>query len=328
MRKKGYVTPIKNQEQCGSCWAFSATASIESINAIYGEPLISLSEQEIMDCDSDDSSCQGGEMDDAFEFVINNGGLDTLKDYPYLAENERCSTKKEGRHVVTIQDYEDVVENNETALKEAAAVQVVSVAIEADQRAFQMYSGGIFDGDCGTNLDHGVNIVGYGVARRHEKYWIVRNSWGDQWGEHGYIYMKRDIPAKHGICGIAMDASFPIKTEPNPKPPSPPAPTPPAPTPSPPSPPGPPAYIKCDYLQSCPSDTTCCCSFKVFGYCMEYACCPYENAVCCSDDEHCCPEATECNAVEGSCTSSGGSTPWYPFSQPMRAKFPAFVAEE
>eukprot|EP01026_Neomeris_dumetosa_P051304 TRINITY_DN4513_c0_g1_i1.p1 TRINITY_DN4513_c0_g1~~TRINITY_DN4513_c0_g1_i1.p1 ORF type:complete len:359 (-),score=22.97 TRINITY_DN4513_c0_g1_i1:72-1064(-) len=195
-RAKGVVTPIKNQEQCGSCWAFSAVASIETVNALYGDTLLSLSEQEVLDCDKRDDACQGGIMDDAFEFVIINGGIDTLKNYPYEAEDERCNRRKEKRDVVNIQTFQNVLKNNETALMQAAANQVISVAIQANQRAFQMYHGGVFDAECGTTLDHGVNVVGYGVSDRGDKYWIVRNSWGEAWGDNGYILMVNSITCR------------------------------------------------------------------------------------------------------------------------------------
>ncbi|XP_037494828.1 senescence-specific cysteine protease SAG39-like [Jatropha curcas] len=208
---KGVVTPIKDQGQCGCCWAFSAVAAMEGITKLSTEKLISLSEQELIDCDTSgiDQGCEGGLMDDAFEFIIQNNGLTTEANYPYQAEDGTCNTEKAANHAATITSYEDVPENNEEALRMAVANQPVSVAIDAGESAFQHYSSGIFTGDCGTELDHGVTVVGYGTSDDGTKYWLVKNSWGTSWGEDGYIRMQRDIDAKEGLCGIAMQPSYP-----------------------------------------------------------------------------------------------------------------------
>merc|ERR1719335_1568343 len=164
----GAVTAVKDQGQCGSCWSFSTTGAIEGANALYykrhegTDALEALSEQELVDCDASDSGCNGGLMDYAFKFVIENGGLDTEKDYPYTPVEHRCDSQRENRHVVTIDGYRDVPPGNETALIEAVRHGPVSIAIEADQQGFQFYSEGVFDGACGDNLDHGVLIAGYG----------------------------------------------------------------------------------------------------------------------------------------------------------------------
>eukprot|EP01026_Neomeris_dumetosa_P028173 TRINITY_DN2283_c0_g1_i4.p1 TRINITY_DN2283_c0_g1~~TRINITY_DN2283_c0_g1_i4.p1 ORF type:complete len:485 (-),score=58.79 TRINITY_DN2283_c0_g1_i4:299-1708(-) len=327
-RKKGVVTNVKNQEQCGSCWAFSSIAAVESVNAIYGEPLVSLSEQELMDCDYHDHACQGGLMDFAFQFIIENNGIDTFKDYPYLAEDERCNVNKEHRDIVTIQSYQDVPKNNETALMQAAANQVISIAIQANQRPFQLYSGGVFDDECGTSLDHGVVIVGYGVEDESGvSYWIVRNSWGPQWGDSGYIKMRKDIASPEGICGLAMQPSFPIKSEPNPPKPSP---SPPSPPPSPPTPgPTPNPGVECDNNYRCNEGTTCCCRWQILDYCLDWGCCPIANGVCCEDHVHCCPANTECDLENDSCVNPQGQlqglTPWESLTQPLMSKQPAFL---
>ncbi|CAI5506810.1 unnamed protein product [Closterium sp. Naga37s-1] len=174
------------------------------INKIVTGELISLSEQELVDCDTKkDQGCGGGLMDFAFEFIIKNGGLDTEEDYPYDATAHKCNKAKMNTHVVTIDDYEDVPSNSEAGLKKALAAQPVSVAIEADRREFQFYSSGIFDGECGTDLDHGVLAVGYGTENGTD-YWIVKNSWGPRWGDHGFIRLVRNVEAEEGQCGIAM----------------------------------------------------------------------------------------------------------------------------
>lgn len=164
-RTKGAVTPIKNQGQCGCCWAFSVVAATEGLHQIKTGKLISLSEQELVDCDTEyDSGCEGGLLDTAFTFIHKQGGLATEANYPYTEADGECNAKRAAVHAASIGGYEDVPADNEEALMKAVAHQPVSVAVEGGGFDFQFYSGGVFAGECGTDLDHAVTAVGYGVS--------------------------------------------------------------------------------------------------------------------------------------------------------------------
>jgi len=206
----GAVTPVKNQGQCGSCWAFSTIAGVEGAVFVAKKTLISLSEQQLVDCSGAEGNqgCNGGLMDYGFQYIIKNKGIGSEASYPYTAKDGTC---KKVPSVATITGFKDVPTNSETALMTAIVQQPVSVAVEADQASFQQYAGGVMTKACGTNLDHGVTAVGYGT-QGGDDYYQVKNSWGADWGLQGYILLARGAAAGNkpaGQCGIQMDPSYP-----------------------------------------------------------------------------------------------------------------------
>ena len=213
---EGAVTPVKNQGQCGSCWSFSTTGAIEGAHYIKTGQLVSLSEQQLMDCSTKygNMGCNGGIPIWAYEYVIKNKGICSETEYPYYGKDSTCDVGC--KTMATISSYVNVSSFSGIALKQAIAKQPVSVVIQANQLAFQFYSSGVLSASsCGNQLDHAVLAVGYGTTSDGKQYYKIKNSWGQSWGLNGYILLAADDESNKennnsGTCGVLSMPTYPV----------------------------------------------------------------------------------------------------------------------
>jgi len=203
--EKGATTPVYNQGQCGSCWAFSTTESIESMNILSGKPMVQLSMQQIVDCDTSDDGCNGGDPPTAYAYVISAGGLETLADYPYTAQDGQCQFNA-GEISRSISSWQYVTTDKDESQMQQFTYTTGPPSVCVDASTWDSYQGGVYtSSNCGTELDHCVQIVGW-ANFQGQNAWIVRNSWGTDWGYAGYLY----VAIGQDACGIAEECTSAI----------------------------------------------------------------------------------------------------------------------
>jgi len=205
---KGAVAKVKDQGQCGSCYAFSGICALEGLYVVKGSPLTTFSEQEIVDCSKSfgNDGCDGGWMDQVFNYTMVNG-IHKDADYKYTGRVQKCKADKTSAIFVN-KGWKDVAEKDLNGLQSALQVNVVSVAVCAEANAFMYYTSGIIKKGCCLDLDHGVSLTASGVDGT-TPFWRIRNSWGASWGEKGYVRFLKETGTGNGMCGIALAASYP-----------------------------------------------------------------------------------------------------------------------
>jgi len=202
---KGAVTPVKNQGQCGSCWAFSTTEEIESQWFLASHPLPVLAPQQIVDCDTTDQGCNGGDPPTAYAYVHSAGGLESEASYPYTAEDGTCQSQK-SKFVASVSGWKYACKGNNETEMQANLVQYGPLSVCVDASSWQNYNGGVITSNCGNSLDHCVMVTGYASTSGGVAFWEVRNSWGADWGESGYLRVERN----QNLCGISDEVTIAI----------------------------------------------------------------------------------------------------------------------
>ena len=210
-RKFNAVNPIRDQKNCNAGYAFASVAAFESGTRVSGYSLYEFSDQQVVDCSSSDGNfgCQGGDIGDAFEYILRVGGLENGLYYPFSGTAGTCKFDPSKKELPRVEDWYDVPKADCNGLMTAVAQQPVAAAVAAS--AMQFYQNGVFSSKfCGTSINHAVTVIGYGTDSTLKKnFWLVRNSWGEGWGEEGYIRMDRDVQTDTGICGICLAATYP-----------------------------------------------------------------------------------------------------------------------
>ncbi|VFQ75939.1 unnamed protein product [Cuscuta campestris] len=198
------------EKYAGCCWAFSTVAATEGITKLTTGKLISLSEQQLVDCDRISHGCDGGWMEAGFKYITENRGITTEANYPYTKMQGPCQQSKASAAAARLGGFQIVPKNSEAELLKAVSRQPVSVSIDAAGQPMQFYAGGVFAAQCSTLINHAVTAVGYGTDPSGMKYWLLKNSWGPTWGERGFLRLLRDSGVPEGQCGVATQSSFPL----------------------------------------------------------------------------------------------------------------------
>ncbi|XP_051229130.1 ervatamin-B-like [Lolium perenne] len=211
---EGVLTRVKHQGECGSCWAIAATDAMESVHFLENKKRTNLSAQELVDCNFHNDGCKGGTAVNAFIYVINYG-IHSSEQFPYVGRRTDC-VMPPVKPVMAIRNYYHLHPRNEKMLMETVAKRpVVVLVVGANTTTFKHYSGGIFRGPCGIDRKHEALLVGYGTTPSDDsndpgvKYWVLRNSWGESWGENGYMRLERGNEADGGLCGIMEEPVYP-----------------------------------------------------------------------------------------------------------------------